>query len=76
MKYTIEISDLDTFHAALNNTIIIYNDVIQSIELFGEPGLGLEVKGKFPQIPEEKLKKRLQELINVYKQIEGDLFGT
>lgn len=70
MKIEIEISDLELFVKALNNSLAVYGCAVRSRQLGCELGYSSNVREAFDKIPEEELVKRWQELKQMYKQIE------
>ena len=70
MKIEIEVNDLTEFISALNNALIVYGDIISSIQLGCEPGLLIKNKVALEQIGEDKLKARYDALVNVYMKLE------
>lgn len=70
MKIEIEVNDLTEFISALNNALIVYGDIISSIQLGCEPGLLIKNKVALEQIGEDKLKTRYNTLVNVYMELE------
>ena len=70
MKIEIEVNDLTEFISALNNALIVYGDIISSIQLGCEPGLLIKNKVALEQIGEDKLKARYDALVNIYMELE------
>lgn len=70
MKVEIEIKDLETFSKALNNAMIVYWDMIASINLGLHPQINGSRFKPLESLPEEELLNRRNALLDVYNQIE------
>ena len=69
MVIEIEVDDITLFAKALNNAICAYEDIIWSIDFGCVPQINSNKFSKLNVLPEEELKKRLNALSDVYKQI-------
>lgn len=69
MKIEIEVSDLTNFISGLNNAMVCYLDIINSISVGCDPSLLTKNKVALEAIGEEELKKRWKELLEVYLQL-------
>lgn len=70
MKIEIEISDIEFFTKAFNNSIVVFADVISAMNFDCEPTLRHRVVEQLKKIPAEEREKRFQELRKVYLQLE------
>ena len=66
MEIKIKVEDLKTLIDGLNNAIIAYNEIVNSIELYCDiPSKMLPLK----KVPLENLRKRQEALKTVYEQL-------
>ena len=71
MKIEIEISDLELFIKAFNNSLVVFADIVSAMGLGCEPALRQRVVSQLELIPDEERERRFQELWNVYVQLEN-----
>ena len=67
MKIEIKVDDFPLFLKALNNAVVSYNSIIFSIIMCCDIPMELD---KLKEIPREEIKKRLECMKDVYRQVE------
>lgn len=70
MKIEFEISDLEFFIKAFNNSLVVFADIVSAMKFGCEPVLRQKVASQLELIPDEERERRFQELWNVYVQLE------
>ena len=72
MKIEIEVSNIELFSKALNNALVAYRDIVTCINVFGiDPQISSKEFTKLADLPAKELTGRLNELKQVYLQIEN-----
>lgn len=69
MKIKIEVPNLKTLVDALNNSVLVYADVITAIKLGCNPGIRTKLADALETLPEEELQQRLNTLMGLYIQL-------
>ena len=70
MEIILNINDIELLAKALNNAFLAYQDIISTISLGISPQINSNRFEGLSNLSEEELKKRYEELKNIYFQIE------